>query len=200
MRLKSVILTSKSSVIIGRYVMGNITLITGGAGSGKTRWAISYFKTCDNVLFLNTGEALSDETRHRMNYSNRENNVEWVVQNGVTDPVSCIKDHKFFIFDSLGSYTSNVMHSVAEDVYHITKEEHEKIRSIVVNSVIECMNKVEELNGAMVIITIEPGFSVCPKDPEQISFREIMGAVNQRIANTAQEVYLSASGIQFRIK
>ncbi|MGN0656414.1 MAG: bifunctional adenosylcobinamide kinase/adenosylcobinamide-phosphate guanylyltransferase, partial [Ruminiclostridium sp.] len=63
--------------------MGNITLITGGAGSGKTRWAISYFKTCDNVLFLNTGETLSDETRHRMNYSNRENNVEWVVQNGV---------------------------------------------------------------------------------------------------------------------
>ena len=107
--------------------MGNITLITGGAGSGKTRWAISYFKTCDNVLFLNTGEALSDETRHRMNYSNRENNVEWVVQNGVTDPVSCIKDHKFFIFDSLGSYTSNVMRSVAADVYHITKEEHEKI-------------------------------------------------------------------------
>ena len=180
--------------------MGNITLITGGAGSGKTRWAISYFKTCDNVLFLNTGEALSDETRHRMNYSNRENNVEWVVQNGVTDPVSCIKHHKFFIFDSLGSYTSNVMRSVAADVSHITKEEHEKIRSIVVNSVIECMNKVEELNGAMVIITIEPGFSVCPKDPEQISFREIMGAINQRIANTAQEVYLSASGIQFRIK
>ena len=57
-----------------------------------------------------------------------------------------------------------------------------------------------ELNGAMVIVTIEPGFSPCPKDKEQLYFREIMGAVNQRIANTAQEVYLSASGIQFRIK
>ena len=111
-----------------------------------------------------------------------------------------IKDHKFFIFDNLGSYTSNVMHEIAADIENITTEERDKIRSVVVDNVIECMNKVEQLNGAMVIITIEPGFSVCPKDPEQISFREIMGAVNQRIANTAQEVYLSASGIQFRIK
>ena len=81
-----------------------------------------------------------------------------------------------------------------------TSEEHAEIKKIVVDSVIECMKKVEELNGAMVIISIEPGFSVCPKDPEQIAFREIMGSVNQRIANTAQEVYLSASGIQFRIR
>lgn len=180
--------------------MGNITLITGGAGSGKTRWAISYFKTCDNVLLINTGKTLSDETRHRMEYSNRENNVEWEVVSDVKDPVECIKDHKFFIFDSLGSYTSNVINEVAADIDNITKEEHEKIRSIVVNNVIECMNRVSALNGAMVIITIEPGFSVCPKDKAQIAFREIMGAVNQRIANTAQEVYLSASGIQFRIK
>ncbi|MDE7234038.1 MAG: bifunctional adenosylcobinamide kinase/adenosylcobinamide-phosphate guanylyltransferase [Ruminiclostridium sp.] len=180
--------------------MGNITLVTGGAGSGKTRWAISYFKTCDNVLVLNTGSRMSEETRHRMEFSNRENNVEWTVVQDVEDPVPLIKDHKFFIFDSLGSYTSAVMRRVAKDVENITREEHNEIRKIVVDSVIECMRKVEELNGAMVIISIEPGFSVCPKDSEQVSFREIMGAVNQRIANTAQEVYLSASGIQFRIK
>ena len=180
--------------------MGNITLITGGAGSGKTRWAISYFKTCDNVLFINTGSHISDETMHRMEYSNKQNNVEWVVASEVEDPVPLIKDHKFFIFDSLGSYTSAVMRRVAKNVENITSEEHAEIKKIVVNSVIECMKKVEELNGAMVIISIEPGFSVCPKDPEQIAFREIMGSVNQRIANTAQEVYLSTSGIQFRIR
>jgi len=180
--------------------MGNITLITGGAGSGKTRWAISYFKTCDNVLFLNTGARVSDDTLHRLKFSNEQNNVEWVVESDVENPVEHIKDHKFFIFDSLGSYTSSVMRKIAKDVENITKEEYAEIKKIVIENVIECMKKVEELNGAMVIISIEPGFSVCPKDPEQIAFREIMGAVNQRIANTAQEVYLSASGIQFRIK
>ena len=62
------------------------------------------------------------------------------------------------------------------------------------------MDKVMEVNGAMVIITVEPGFSVYPMDNEQSSFIDIMGAVNQRIANTAQEVYLSVSGIQYKLK
>ena len=180
--------------------MGNITLITGGAASGKTRWAISYFKTCDNVLVMNTADELSEETRNRMEFSNKENHVKWTVVNAVDDPVACIKDHKFFIFDSLGGYTSRIMHSVTDDFENISPEQHEKIRSTVVNSVIESMSRVTALNGAMVIITLEPGFSVTPKNREQLIFREIMGAVNQRIANTATEVYLSASGIQFRIK
>lgn len=52
----------------------------------------------------------------------------------------------------------------------------------------------------MIIITLETGFSVTPADPAQVAFREILGAVNQRIANMSNEVYLSASGIQFNIK
>ena len=87
-----------------------------------------------------------------------------------------------------------------KDISHLTHDEYEKVRSTAVNNVIECMNKVIALNGALVIITIEPGFSVNPTDGEQTAFRDILGAVNQRIANTAQEVFLSVSGIQFKIK
>ena len=83
---------------------------------------------------------------------------------------------------------------------NITPEQKEIVRRTVVDNVIEMMQRVEKLNGALVIITIEPGFSVCPKDKDQILFRQILGAVNQRIANTASEVYMSASGIQFKIK
>ena len=180
--------------------MGNITLITGGAASGKTRWAISYFRTCDNVLYMNTGSELPSETRNRMDFSNRENDVVWEVVDNVTDPVSHIKDHKFFIFDNLGGYVDHIMRNTAKDINNITPEEHEKVRSQVVNSIIECMDKVMELNGAMVIITTEPGFSVYPLSGQQASFRDILGLVNQRIANTAQEVYLSVSGIQYKIK
>ena len=181
-------------------ILASITLVTGGAVSGKSRWAISYFKTCDNVLYINTSAELPAETRNRMEYSNKENNVTWEVLDSVTDPVSCIKDHKFFILDNLGGYVENLMRATAKDINHLTHDEYEKVRSTAVNNVIECMNKVIALNGALVIITIEPGFSVNPTDGEQTAFRDILGAVNQRIANTAQEVFLSVSGIQFKIK
>ena len=180
--------------------MANITLVTGGAASGKTRWALSFFKNCDNVLIVNTGKKLSNETVNRVNYICENNGVDWVILNEVKSPCDMIKDHKFYIFDSLASYTSNVINEICDDVENITPEQKEKVRSTVVDNVIEMMQRVEKLNGALVIITIEPGFSVCPKDKAQMLFREILGLVNQRIANTAQEVYLSASGIQFKIK
>jgi adenosylcobinamide kinase/adenosylcobinamide-phosphate guanylyltransferase len=180
--------------------MASITLITGGAASGKSRWAISYFRTCDNVLYMSTSPELQTETLHRLEFSNKENNVKWELINNVTDPVSLMKDHKFFILDDLGGYVSNTMRDMVKDIDNISKEEEDKIRTTVVNNVIGCMNKVEELNGALVIITIEPGFSVMPLNSAQTAFRDIMGFVNQRIANTAQEVYLSVSGIQFKIK
>ena len=180
--------------------MASITLITGGASSGKSRWAISYFRTCDNVLFMNTSPEMPEDTLHRLEYSNKENNVTWEVINNVTDPLSVMHDHKFFILDDLSGYVTYTMKSMAKDLNNITKDELQKIRTTVVNNVIDCMNRVEELNGALVIITIEPGFSVMPMSNEQAAYRDLMGAVNQRIANTAQEVYLSVSGIQFKIK
>ena len=180
--------------------MASITLVTGGAASGKSRWAISYFRTCDNVLYMNTSPEIPEDTLHRLEYSNKENNVKWELINNVTDPISYMKDHKFFILDDLSGYVTHMMKSMVKDVNNFTKDDLVKVRTTVVNNVIECMNRTMELNGALVIITIEPGFSVMPLNAEQSAFRDIMGAVNQRIANTAQEVYLSVSGIQFKIK
>ena len=156
--------------------MGSITLITGGAASGKTRWAISYFKTCDDVLFMNTAEEFSKEDRNRMDYSNKENNVEWVVKNGISDPISCIKDHKFYIFDNLCGYTMNVIHSTVQDLNSMTQEEHDVVRFTVVNSVIECMDKVLSMNGSMVIVTTEMGFGVVPKERDNCIFRKFKTA------------------------
>ena len=180
--------------------MASISLITGGAASGKSRWAITYFRTCDNVLYMNTSPEMQAETLHRLEFSNKENNVKWEIINDVTDPVSLMQDHKFFILDDLGGYVNNTMHRLVKNVDKITKDETEKVRAAVVNNVIGCMARVEELNGALVIVTVEPGFSVTPMTNAQTALRDIIGMVNQRIANTAQEVYLSVSGIQFKIK
>ena len=180
--------------------MASITLVTGGMASGKSRWAISYFRTCDNVLYMNTSPALPEDTLHRLEFSNAENSVKWEIVNNVDDPISMMKDHKFFILDDLSGYVSTIMHKMIDHFDTVSKEELAKVRTTVVNNVIECMNRVVELNGAIVIITVEPGFSVVPLGSEQAAYRDIMGAVNQRIANTAQEVYLSVSGIQFKIK
>lgn len=181
--------------------MSKTILITGGAASGKSRWAVSYFAACDYVLYLRTADAVDADTMHRIEYSNKQNYVEWDIKTNVTSaPASYFTDHKFVIFDSLAAYTSNVISEMCPDVSAMTDELKKEIEKKIIGDVTEMYDAIMVKDGSMIIITLETGFSVTPSDPAQAAFREILGAVNQRIANMSNEVYLSASGIQFNIK
>ena len=82
-------------------------LITGGAASGKSRWAATSYSHYDYVLYMRTGEAVDPDTLHRIEYSNNQNGVDWDIVEGVyDDPAGRIGDHKFVIFDRLSDYAS----------------------------------------------------------------------------------------------
>lgn len=180
--------------------MAKISLITGGAASGKSRWAISYFSACDNVLYMCTGKKIEADIQNRIKFSNEHNLVEWVIAEDVNDPLEMITDHKFYILDNLASYASNVMKEMCPSPEMMTQDMKKNIEKRVIDNVSKILEKIIETDANLIIITIEAGFSVCPLNDEQMFFREIIGTINQRIANQAAEVYLSASGIQFKIK
>lgn len=181
--------------------MSKNILITGGAASGKTRWAVTYFSACDYVLYLRTGEAVDADTLHRIEYGNNQHGVEWDIVTGVkTAPSEYFTDHKFVIFDSLGAYTSNIIKELCDDPDNMSEETRKEIEKRVISDVTEMLERIKEKDGSMIIITLETGFSVIPENRSQAIFREILGNVNQRIANISDEVYFSASGIQFKIK
>ncbi|MGN0687702.1 MAG: bifunctional adenosylcobinamide kinase/adenosylcobinamide-phosphate guanylyltransferase [Oscillospiraceae bacterium] len=176
-------------------------LITGGAASGKSRWAVTHFAACDYVLYLRAGEAVDNDTMQRIKYSNEKHCVEWDIMTGAYNcPSQYFTDHKFVIFDSLGSYTSGIIKEMCPDVENMSEQMRKEIEKRVIGDISEMMERIEEKQGSMIIITLETGFSVTPENRAQALFREILGNVNQRIANTCDEVYFSASGIQFKIK
>lgn len=181
--------------------MSKSILITGGAASGKSRWAATSYSHYDYVLYMRTGEAVDPDTLHRIEYSNNQNGVEWDIIDGVYDaPADKIGDHKFVIFDRLSDYTSVMIERMCPDIGQMTDELMKSIERRVIADIEDMRERIRELNGSMIVITLETGFSVAPTDPNQIAFRKILGSVNQRIANSSDEVYFSASGIQFKIK
>lgn len=181
--------------------MSKTILITGGAASGKSRWAVSYLAACDYVLYLRTADAVDKDTMNRIEYSNKQNYVEWDIRTGITEnPAEQITDHKFVIFDNLAAYTSQVISQMCPDVSEIDELTKKAIERKVIDDVTEMYDKIMVIDGNMITITLETGFSVTPEDRAQAVFREILGNINQRIANMSNEVYLSASGIQFQIK
>lgn len=181
--------------------MSKSILITGGAASGKSRWAVSYLAACDYVLYLSVADAVDADTMQRIEYGNKQNYVEWDIKTGIKEaPADQFTDHKFVIFDSLAAYTSQVIKAMCPDVSQLDANMKKEIEKKIIADVTDMFDKIMVIDGSMIIITLETGFSVTPENREQALFREILGTVNQRIANMSNEVYLSASGIQFKIK
>lgn len=181
--------------------MSKTMLVTGGAASGKTRWAVSYFSACDYVLYLCVTDAVDNDTMNRIEYGNKQNFVEWDIKtNADTNLAEYVTDHKFVILDNLAAYVSKVIGRMCPNPDDMTVELKKEIEQQVIRDIGDIYDQVMVIDGSMIVITLETGFSIMPANREQQNFREILGTVNQRIANMSNEVYLSASGIQFRIK
>lgn len=180
--------------------MARTILVTGGGASGKSRWAVSQFDACDNVLYICPGK-LDDDTRNRIEYSNNRNYVQWDIREDVTsEPYALFNKHKFAVFDNLNAYTIIVMREMCPDITQMNSEMEKAIEKRIINDVMGMYDQMKIIGGDIVIITLETGFSLEPADSELMARRKILGMVNQRIANISSDVYLSASGIQFKIK
>lgn len=181
--------------------MSKSILITGGAASGKSRWAVTNYSRFDYVLYLRTGEAVDPDILHRIEYGNNQNGVEWDIVTGITaDPAAAVGDHKFVIFDRLSDYVSILLDEMCPDIAAMTDELMKTIEKRVISDVEAMRDRIRENDGSMTIITLETGFSIAPEEPRQKALRRMIGDINQRIANSSDEVYFSASGIQFKIK
>lgn len=180
--------------------MARTILVTGGGASGKSRWAISQFAACDNVLYICPGK-LDDDTRNRINYSNNQNYVEWDIREDVTSNPSGLFDrHKFAVFDDLSSYTVRVIEEMCPYIAQMNSDMEKMIERRIIDDVMAMYEKIKLIEGDIVVITTETGFSLKPEDTVQLARHNILGMVNQRIANVSSDVYLSVSGIQFQIK
>lgn len=181
--------------------MANSILITGGAASGKARFAVTSFAAFDYVLYLRAGEEFDADILHRIEFSTRKNGVEWdVVRMLTAEPTAVVADHKFVIFDSISAYTRLVMKEMCQSEADLTEDMKKLIEKRVISDVLATRDKVVENHGSIIIITLETGFSIRPANPAMATYRDIVGRVNQRIANSCDEAYFSASGIQFRIR
>ncbi len=181
--------------------MSKTILITGGAASGKSRWAASYFAACDYVLYLCVADAVDPDTKGRIDYGCKQHFVEWDIRTGMKENLaSYVTDHKFVILDNLSAYVSYVVKKMCPNLEDMTNDLKKSIEKKIVEDISAIYDEVMVIDGSMITVTLETGFSVMPNNREQQIFREILGAVNQRVANMSNEVYLSASGIQFKIK
>ncbi len=181
--------------------MSKIHLLTGGAKSGKSKWAVSYFNNVENVLYVTAGEGIQDEVKAKIDALNEERTEKWTILSHNETPSDVISETKrFVIYDSIAGYVSIKLKETVKNPNEITDEQVKSLKKKIEADVSALISKAHANETHLIILTNETGFSALPDSKYQLAFRDIVGAANQLLGEAADEVYMSISGIQMKIK
>lgn len=178
---------------------GKIILITGGARSGKSRFAEQYAtKNGFKIAYIATAQIYDDEMKLRVALHQDRRPDEWKTYEAPYEAekviIEAAKDHDTILFDCLTLYTSNMLFAseVPKDIkkrYTYVKEKFELL-----------LNAAKISNCQIIFVTNEVGMSIVPENALAREYRDLAGCMNQIIAASADRVYMVMSGIAVDIK
>ena len=157
-----------------------LTLLLGGARSGKSRLAVRLASACGRpVVFVATGEAGDDEMGARIARHRAERPLEWRT---VEEPVelhaaidsapadACV------VVDCLSLWVANLL-------------EHGREPDL----------RVPRRSGPTIAVSNEVGLGIVPANPLARTYRDVLGRVNAAWAEAAEEAYLVVAGKALRL-
>ncbi len=169
-----------------------IIFITGGARSGKSSYAE---KLAANLAgkraYLATAQALDAEMAEKIEKHRQDRGSVWDTYEeplAVNELLRKLSDrYQVVLLDCLTLWLSNIMAHTDSD------------GAVVLRSA-ELVNAVKDFTGTCIVVSNEVGLGIVPDNPLARKFRDFAGMLNQKMAQTADEVYFTASGIPIRLK
>jgi len=176
-----------------------ITLVSGGARSGKSSFAEKYAwsKKRDDVIYLATSVIIDKEMeervrRHRVDRPKSWETVEEAYQ--LSEVFSQLEDNSFVLIDCITVYISNL-------ILEYDKEKNlDEAESEILLEIKKIINIARDKNIDLLIVTNELGQGLVPEYKLGRVYRDIVGRVNQLIASNANEVYLTVAGLPVELK
>jgi adenosylcobinamide kinase/adenosylcobinamide-phosphate guanylyltransferase len=166
-----------------------VTLITGGARSGKSSYALELARVSAHRAFVATGVALDDEMRIRIERHKQARGSDFVTIEEPYDPAAGLlklpPSTDAAIIDCVTMWLSNLL-------CRESKDEYEQIEAF--------LKGIRNPPCDLLIVTNEVGQGIVPDSALGRKFRDLQGTVNRRIAELADRVVLMVSGIPIVIK
>lgn len=196
--------------------MGELTLVTGGARSGKSSFAEGLIAPKHSACYLATNTTALDEEMHqRIKRHQARRPAQWATHEGFIDLPSFISEqvqYDFFLLDCATMLTMNYFYFLMREKYgsdysvidtaikNFTEAEKEKYEAILLAEWKKILQSIQRSNAGTIIVTNEAGLGIVPENALSRWFRDIYGEVNQLLGKEANAVYLVVSGIPVKIK
>ena len=178
-------------------------LITGGARSGKSRYAQEMaLKWGGPVLFVATAEAGDEEMRQRIEQHRRSRPSSWrtlEVATGVgNEIIQGIGNAQVVIIDCITMLVNNIFSKYTDSSgENIDASLVEEEVTAEINRLMECFNRVD---AGFIVVTNEVGMGLVPANSMSRLYRDLLGRGNQLLAGQADEVCIMVSGLPVTIK
>ena len=163
--------------IINKTPVG-ISLVLGGAKSGKSAFAEAWVEAHGRGLYLATAQAFDDEMRARIKAHIERRGSKWDAVEEPLDLLSKLRQnaepHRPVLVDCLTLWVTNLMMAEADlgDAFD------------------ELTEGLGDLSGPVVFVSNEVGQGIVPDNAMARAFRDHAGTLHQRIAGLADRVIL----------
>jgi len=179
--------------------MGQLTLILGGARSGKSSYSQSLaVEAGKSVTFLATAQALDEEMSARIQKHRAERSVDWEtleIPVGIASHAQQIRSD-VVILDCVTLLVSNLlMQFVKDDLV-----DERPFMQAVQKEMDELLLAIREQEQSWIIVSNEVGFGLVPPYQTGRAYRDGLGWANQRLAREADKVIFMVAGIPTIIK
>jgi len=199
--------------------MGKLTLILGGARSGKSTYAEMRAKELggDNVLYVATSETKDGEMQQRVEKHRSERPSAWVTVETPRNVAKALRqaqdtvirqeggEAKVILLDCVTFLVANYLLEAAgpeEDPFDDPSADpfDIQIEVDVIADVEDLVTYVKDADVDMLVVSNEVGLGVVPPYELGRAYRDILGRANQILARHADEVLLFVAGIPMKVK
>lgn len=175
--------------LIHKQSDSHIILVTGGARSGKSRYAqLLALGLCNNPVYVATAKVWDNDFEQRVKRHQNERDERWTnieEQRKVSDlPI----DNRVCVIDCVTLWLTNFFIDSKKDIDQALEMFKKEI------------NGLTKKSGTFIIITNEIGMGVHAETEIGRKFTDLQGWANQYTASVANKVVLMVSGIPVTIK
>lgn len=162
-----------------------ISLIVGGARSGKSRYALECGELSGQRLtFLATAQARDTEMTHRIEQHQRERDARWQLIEEpihVASKLASFSDQDCLVIDCLSLWLSNCLCSADSSCWETEKTQF--------------ITELEKSAASIILVSNEVGLGVVPDNKLARQFIDESGWLHQRLAQLSNEVVMMHFGL-----
>jgi len=174
-----------------------VTLVLGGARSGKSRYAQQLGERVTRVVFVATGLRSDAEMQAKIARHREERPQSWLTVEEALDLGGVINRHnlpnsahaaegaELLLIDCLTFFAANLLElpqaAAAEKIDHLCQA-------------------LRDSSCGVVLVSNEVGSGVVPEYASGRRYRDLLGEINQRVAQVADEVVLMVAGLPLWLK